>query len=163
MDSIIVHQKDTGHLAILAVIAVLPSSIFLWPLFMGGITYRSLEVSAYILPISAFFMYLMYGLYRSSKNKIVLSGDGLLIEDLSSKIIPWADLNSVKVVDQPVLRGPAAQWLVIKTKYDSKFSSKATRKVNQYMVGGGVPSCNLTTYIDSPEAVLSNIRTRIIP
>ena len=162
MDSIIIHKKDVGHLAILAVIAILPSSIFLWPLFMGGVTSRSLEISAYMLPVSAFFMYLMYGLYRSSKNKIELSRDGLLIEDLSSQAIPWADIKSVKVVKQPMYRGATAQWLVINTKYDSKFSSKAIRKMNQYMLGG-VPSCNLTTYIDPPEIVQSNIRSRIMP
>jgi len=163
MDSIIVHKKDIGHLAILAVLAALPASIFLWPFFMGGITFRSLVVAAYILPISALFMYLMYGLYRTSKNKIVISGEGLLIEDLTSQSIPWGDIHSVKVVKQPMLRGPTAQWLVLKTKYDDKFSSKFARKMNQYMVGGGVPSCNLTTYIDSVGLIKSNIQARLRP
>jgi hypothetical protein len=163
MESDIIHKKDSGHLIVLSVVMALPASIFLWPLFMVGVTTRAMEVAVYIFPVSAFFIFVIYRLYKTSKNRIVLSNKGLLIEDLTSEYIPWSDIFSVNVVEQPVYRGPTAHWLVLKTKYDGKFSSKFVLKMNDYLVGGGVPSCNLTTYKDPVDLVQSNIQGRLKP
>lgn len=163
MESNITHLKDKGHLLVLASILGLPSSMFLWPLLMAGVTSRSLEVSAYILPISVVFIYFIYRVYASSKKKILISDAGLLVEELSPHSIPWNDILSVKIVEQPILRGPTAQWLMLKTKYDDKFSSKLTKNINNVVLGNGVVACNLTTYIDNAEIVKSNINERIRP
>lgn len=163
MESNIIYKKDIGHLVVLSVVMALPVSIFLWPLFMAGFTIKAMEVAVYIFPLSAFFIFVIYRLYKTSKNRIVLSDKGLLIEDLTSEYIPWSDIVSVNVVEQPVYRGPTAHWLVLKTKYDSKFSSKFVRKMNDYLVGGGVPSCNLTTYKAPVDLIKSNIQERLKP
>lgn len=163
MESEIIHKKDSSHLIVLSVVMTLPASIFLWPLFMAGVTTRAIEVAVYISPVSAFFMFVIYRLYKASKNRIVLSNKGLLIEDLTSEYIPWSDIFSVNAVEQPIYRDPTAHWLVLKTKYDGKFSSKLVRKMNNYLVGGGVPLCNLTTYKDPVDLVQSNIQERLKP
>ena len=163
MESNIIHKKNIGHLLVLSLVMALPASIFLWPLFMAGVTSRAMEVAVYIFPVSAFFMFVIYRLYKTSKNRIVISDKGLLIEDLTSEYIPWSDIFSVNVVKQPVYRGPTAHWLVLKTKFDSKFSSKFVRKMNDYLVSGGVPSCNLTAYKDPVDLVQSNIQERLKP
>ena len=163
MESDIIHKKDIGHLVVLSVILAIPASIFLWPLFIAGVTTRAMEVGVYTFPVSAFFMFGIYRLYKISKNRIVLSDKGLLIEDLTSEYIPWSDIFSIAVVEQPVYHGPTANWLVLKTKYDGKFSSKFVRRMNDYLVGGGVPSCNLTTYRDPVDLVKSNIQGRLKP
>lgn len=162
MESDIIHKKDIAHLAFLSVVMAIPASIFLWPIFIAGVTTRAMEVAVYIFPVSAFFMFVIYRLYKTSKNRIVLSDKGLLIEDLTSEYIPWSDIFSVSVVEQPVFRGPTAHWLVLKTKYDGKFSGKFVRKKNGYLVGG-VPSCNLTSYKDPVGLVQSNIQRRLDP
>ncbi len=163
MESDIIHKKDSGHLIVLSVVMALPASIFLWPLFIAGVTTRAMEVAVYIFPVSAFFMFVIYRLYKTSKNRIFLSHKGLLIEDLTSEFIPWSDILSVDVVEQPVYRGATAHWLVLKTKYDGKFSSKFVRRMNDHLVGGGVPSCNLTAYKDPVDLVWSNIQGRLKP
>lgn len=161
MEESIVYEKDVGHLGMLAVLLCLPASIFLWPLFMGGLTARALEVSVYAFPVSAFFVYSLYGLHVYSRRKIVLDNAGLLVEDLSVHSIPWPDILDVRIVQQPVPQGPTASWLVLHVKDPRRYSSKFIQKANRLLVGGGVPACNLATYNERPEVIRTAILARL--
>lgn len=160
MTSSTIYRKDGGHLLVVASILLLPASIFIWPIVMGGFTERAITVSIYISPISLFFIYAIFRIHSSSKKKIIVSERGLTVEELSPTPIPWDHIYGVQVVNQPVYRGPTARWLVLNTKYDEKYSNKALRKLNKLMVDG-VPSCNLTTYREEPEAIEACIRSNL--
>lgn len=148
-------------MAAIAVLVCLPASIFLWPLFMRGFDPTALEISAYTFPVSALFLYFLYGLWSSCRRKIVLDSYGLLVEDLSIHRIPWAEIRDVRVVQQPHLRGPTANWLVLHLKDQRRFSSKLVQKANNLLLGGGLPACNLTVYKGQPAEIQAAILARM--
>lgn len=153
MDEKVIFEKDGGHIGVLAALIGLPASMFLWPLFMRGFAPRALEISAYIFPVSALFLFLLYRLRTSFRRKIVLDNHGLLVEDLSDCPISWSDIRDIRVVQQPMLRGPTANWLVLHLKDQRRFSSRFVQKANNLLLGGGAPVCNLTTYKGQPAAI----------
>lgn len=148
-------------MAVLAVLICLPASIFLWPLFMRGLDPRALEISAYTFPMSALFLYFLYRLWSSCRRKIVLANQGLLVEDLSIHPVPWAEILDVRVVRQPLFRGPTAYWLVLHLKDQSRFCSKGVLKANNLLVGGGLPACDLTTYKGRPAEIRAAILVKM--
>lgn len=161
MDEKVTFEKDGGHMAVVAVLVCLPASIFLWPIFMRGFDPRALEISAYAFPVSALFLYFLYGLWSSCRRKIVLDNHGLLVEDLSIHRIPWAEIRDVRVVQQPHLRGPTANWLVLHLKDQRRFSSKLVQKANNLLLGGGLPACNLTVYKGEPAEIRAAILAKM--
>src|SRR5690606_4289992 len=85
----------------------------------------------------------------------------LLVEDLSIHRIPWAEIRDVRVVQQPHLRGPTANWLVLHLKDQRRFSSKLVQKANNLLLGGGLPACNLTVYKGQPAEIQAAILARM--
>lgn len=138
-----------------------PATMFFLPFFMGGLTERAFEISAYILPVSSFFIWAIYKTWKSARLKIIVNDIGILVEDFKDEPISWNTLVCSKVVSQRVRNGPTAHWLVISTKNDSLLASKSLNQINKYLLGGGVPICNLTTYKVEPLELVELINTKI--
>lgn len=79
-----------------------------------------------ILPFSIIFLLLSYGVFRSLKNKMVVSDSDLLVEDFSRMEFPWRVIRGVSTKSQSLPRGGEILWLVLHTTCGDDYSSPKT-------------------------------------
>ncbi|WP_444919132.1 hypothetical protein [Microbulbifer sp. JMSA003] len=161
MEQYMVLTKDKNSLGILiAILVILPVYVHGYCIWKGGFTNLALKVHLYILPFSIVFLLLSYGIFRSLKNKLVVSDSGLLVEDFSRIEFPWRVIRGASTKSQLLPRGGAVLWLVLHTTCDDNYSSLKIRRLNRMIGFDGIPVCNLLAYSGCAEKLLGIIKKR---
>ena len=153
--------KEKGGLKLLMTICVvLPIYAHAYSAWKGGFTEAGFQVHLYILPFSILFFLFALSIHRSLRNRLAATYSGLLVEDFSKVEFPWDVIERVSTRPQPLPRGGACLWLVLKTECDSKYTNRKVRKLNRLIGIDGIPVCNLSTYSGDVEKFLEIIEQR---
>lgn len=156
----IVTKDKSGLLFLVAVLVALPIYAHVYVIWKGGFTLIALKLHLYILPFSVSFIVLAYSVYRSLKNRLVISESGILVEDFSPIEFPWGLIRRASIKSQLLPIGGACCWLVLHTSSDEEYVNRKIRRLNKLIGVDGVPVCNLATYSCNVKNILSTINYR---
>jgi hypothetical protein len=153
--------KDKSGLSFLIAILVM-LSIFIhgYISWEGGVSIVALKLHIYALPVSAIFILLAYNIYRTLKNRLVLTESGLLVEDFSPNEFPWEVIRRASTKSQLTPRVGTCLWLVLHTNCDGDYMDRKVRNLNRVIGINGIPVCNLANYAGSAGKIVEAINLR---
>lgn len=156
----VVVKDKSGLRFLIAVLVVLPIHIHSYIGWKGGMSLLALKLHLYALPVSAMFILFSWNIYRTLKNRLVVTESGLLVEDFSPIEFPWEVIRRASTKSQPLPRGGACLWLVLHTSCDGDYMNRRIRKLSRLIAIDGIPVCNLATYSGGVEKIVKAINLR---